>query len=141
MKSFHVILHGFPDVILARTPVVIDGVKLSCLKIPPEYRAVPLAISFDEAAERLDAFPRLHCEPDGCFVWRSSDDTLPWQVDGNLFEGRKLLSHVELKGVCSIGNLSKLLNVFCDPSRPAIAELIPAGVFADARELTRLLKR
>lgn len=139
MKPFHLIVRGDPNVFLERTRVTVDGVELNSLCVPPELRAVPLAVSFDDVADRLESFSRLHFEPDGSFVWVSENNSPAWQVDGNLYDRGDSLSHVEVKGTCSAAEWSRLLSTLRSDCAQLLFELVPAAVFIDEAELMRLL--
>jgi hypothetical protein len=107
------------------------------LAVPREALAVPLAIGFDAAFERLAKLERMYAEPDGSFVWTSPREGLSWQVDGNAFErsGRVLL--VDLKGTCPADRFDALLAVFGWPEQPLMIQLVRPAVFVDEETFRR----
>jgi hypothetical protein len=96
---------------------------------PHDVLAVPMAISFDEAIERLGRLERMYAEPDGAFVWVSPREGLSWQVDGNVFDrgGRVLL--VDMKGSCPPTDFDRLLSCFGWSAEPLLFQLVRSAVF------------
>lgn len=106
------------------------GVGRETLVVPPDLQASPLYVSFEQAAKVLEAMPRLHFEPDGSFVWVSgTHDVEPWQVDGNLYDRDESLVAIDLKGTCTRGQLSQLLDVFRSEGRELMIEIVRDAVF------------
>lgn len=107
------------------------------LTVPRETLAMPMAIGFDAAFERLSALDRMYAEPDGSFVWTSPREGLCWQVDGNAFErnGRVLL--VDLKGTCPATAFDALLAAFGWPEQPLMVQLVRPAVFLDVGTFRR----
>ena len=101
------------------------------LAVPRDQLAVPMAIGFDEAIERLSRLDRMYAEPDGSFVWTSPREGLWWQVDGNAFDkdGRVLLA--DLKGSCPTADFDRLLAAFGWPEQAMMMQLVRPAVFLD----------
>ena len=101
------------------------------LDVPHAALAVPMAVTFDDAFERLAALERMYAEPDGSFVWTSPREGRSWQVDGNAFErdGRVLL--VDLKGSCPEAAFDRLLTAFGWPAQPLMVQLVRPAVFLE----------
>jgi hypothetical protein len=55
-------------------------------------------LTFEHASAALAALPGMFLEPDGSFVWRSTDSADPWQLDGELYDRDGRLALVELRG-------------------------------------------
>lgn len=107
------------------------------LAVSHDELAMPLAVGFDDALDRLTALERMYAEPDGSFVWTSTREGLSWQVDGNLFEkdGRVLL--VDMKGSCPPGEFDRLLGCFGWPDQPVMMQLVRPAVFLDEEVFRR----
>jgi hypothetical protein len=131
LYAFEAVLHRRPADAAAAGRHADDRGSWPILAVPRESLSQPLAISFDEALERLARLPRMFVEPDGSFVWTSPAGDRPWQVDGNLFEreGRVLL--VDLKGSCPPAEFDRLLEGFGWPDEPVMLGLVRAAVFLD----------
>jgi hypothetical protein len=104
---------------------------------PHEALAVPLAITFEDAVDRLSRLERMYAEPDGSFVWVSSREGLSWQVDGNLFdrEGRVVL--VDMKGSCPPDDFDRLLACFGWPAERLLFQLVRPAVFLEEASFRR----
>lgn len=111
------------------------------LEVPHAALAVPLAVSFDEAFDRLARIERMFAEPDGSFVWASPREGLSWQVDGNAFErqGRVLL--VDLKGSCPEAAFDRLLAAFGWPDQAMMMQLVRPAVFLAEETFRRHARR
>jgi hypothetical protein len=113
---------------------------------PPEHVRQPFAVTFEQAAERLERLPRLYFEPDGSFVWVGEGRTRadngesakpshrPWQLDGQLQEAAGRVQHVELKGDCPAAEFQQLLTALGVEHQPVIGHLVRQCCFVDARE-------
>ncbi|MFM9194432.1 MAG: hypothetical protein ACKOWG_01565 [Planctomycetia bacterium] len=140
LYAFDITLHGRgPQVTDARPPSLHADAwgTWPTLSVPREQLAVPMAIGFDEALERLARLERMYVEPDGSFVWASPREGRWWQVDGNAFEkdGRVLLA--DLKGSCPRAAFDRLLGAFGWPDQPLLMQLVRAAVFLDETTFRR----
>jgi hypothetical protein len=98
-------------------------------------------MSFEVAAERLAALPRMFLEPDGSFVW-VADETpgKRCQVDGALCDGRNRLQHIELKGSCTPLAWDQFLLALNGTSGvELLVQITRAAVFVEATEFRRIL--
>lgn len=132
LYTFEISLHRHPGEGLSEGDAHTDAWGTwPTVTAPHELLAVPLAISFDEAIERLAMLDRMYAEPDGSFVWVSPREGLSWQVDGNVFDrdGRVLL--VDLKGSCPPADFDQLLACFGWPAEPLIFQLVRPAVFLE----------
>ena len=59
----------------------------------------------------------MFCEPDGSFVWVSSQGEPAWQLDGNLYDRNSRLLFVDLKGTCPRGAFDQLMTASDGPPR------------------------
>jgi hypothetical protein len=135
--AFEVSLHRHPGEAGEGSPHADAWGTWPTLAVPREAALGPLAVSGDEALERLAAEPRLFAEPDGSFVWTSSQDGPAWQVDGNLLErdGRVVL--LDLKGSCPRAEFDRLLACVGWPAEPLMFQLVRAAVFLDEAAFRR----
>src|SRR5687767_6803554 len=98
MYRFHVCLHARPREAPLGVTLEIEGRSIATLAVSPASLGEPFGASFEDAASRLSGLPRMFFEPDGSFVWVSTDPA--WQVEGYLFDRDRRLQYVELKGSC-----------------------------------------
>jgi hypothetical protein len=92
---------------------------------------MPMPVSFEQAADRLQELPRMFFEPDGSFVWVGDEQGQRWQVDGQLTDRDGRLLFVELKGDCPANQFDQLLAAFGWPATPLIFQLTRHAVFVD----------
>jgi hypothetical protein len=138
MYSFHITIHGQPPGLTRGESIEFDGRKVSPLATPREAMSHPMAVSFEQAADRLGDLPRLFFEPDGSFVWVSSaEDATRWQVDGNLTDLAGKLLFIDLKGTCPREDFDQLLFTFGWPDAPLMFQLVRQAVFLDEGEFRR----
>ena len=113
--------------------------KVRPLKVSSETLATaPFDCTFEEANDRLAALERMFCEPDGSFVWTSSQGEPPWQVDGNLYDRDERLLFVDLKGTCPREQFDRLLTALGWPATRLVFQLTREAVFLDEAEFRRL---
>jgi hypothetical protein len=141
MNSFHVSLHARPAGNWPREVVRLDGRELTRLVVPPEHLTRPLSVSFEVAAARLAALPRMFIEPDGSFVWVADESPANrCQVDGSLCDGRDSLQHIELKGSCTPAAWDQFLSALNGTSgTELLVQITRAAVFVEEREFRRML--
>jgi hypothetical protein len=141
MQPFHIVIRAFPNRELPTQPITLAGRDVDALMVPAELQSTPLGVSFEQAAETLETFPRMHIEPDGSFVWRSiSDGDEAWQVDGNLYDRDGSLIAIDLKGACGQTQLARLLDVFRSDGRALMIELIRDAEFVRERDFLESLR-
>lgn len=131
LYAFEATVHRRPDEAVAVGSVTDRYGTWQVLQPPQASLAKPLAVSFDEALERLTELPRMFIEPDGAFVWVSSIEDRPWQVDGNLFEREGRVLIVDLKGSCPAAEFDRFLEALGWPAEPVMFALMRAGAFLD----------
>jgi hypothetical protein len=135
MYSFHISIHGRPASARAGPPLQLRGRDYATLVFDrEELTSTPLAGTFETAAAALAALGRLYCEPDGSFVWVSSQGQPSWQVDGNLYDRSGRLLFVDAKGTCPADQFDRLIAAFGWPQTPLMFQLVRQAVFLD--ELT-----
>lgn len=138
LYRFQITLHARPGVTLATEALQIDGRECQRLIVPPEQITTPFAVSFEEAYAAMEQLPRMFIEPDGSFVWVSSQgETVPWQLDGALYDRAGRLLYVDLKGECPPEAWDKLLACFGAPPQAVMAQLVRQAVFLDEPEFRR----
>jgi len=137
MLTFHTTVHAGPPESLPSSEIELNGQKFRTLLVPQNLLASPLPLSFEGAAESLTKLPRMFVEPDGSFVWTSSQGQPNWQIDGNLFDREGRLLFVDLKGSCPADELSNLLSCFGAPATPMMFQLLREAVFVGEAEFRR----
>ena len=123
-------------------PLALRGRSLTQLTsstgLPLTYD-VPLEVTWETAAQRLDDLGQMIFEPDGSFVWSGVETGGRWQVDGHLFEfqfaGKPLLHRVELHGHCPADQFDQLLVCAGWPKTTLVFELVLDGVLGDSVEM------
>ena len=141
MQPFHIVIRAFPQGELPSQPMTLGGREVTAFSVPAEQQATPLGVSFEQAAEMLETFPRMFFEPDGSFVWvSSSDEEAAWQVDGNLYDRDGSLIAIDLKGTCEQTQLVRLFHVLRVEGRELMIELVREAIFVREHDfLERLL--
>ncbi len=134
MLSFQVTLHARPADLIAGPNIELHSQQVKTLIVDHELLATPFALSFEEAAARLEQLERLFFEPDGSFVWASSQSEPSWQVDGNLFDRDGRLLFVDLKGTCPTKEFDRLLSAFGWPAAQVVFQLTREAVFLEESE-------
>ena len=106
--------------------------------VPTEkLAATTFACTFEEVSERLKRLDRIYCEPDGSFVWVSSQDAPRWQVDGNLYDRTERLLFIDIKGSCPPEEFDRFLACFGWPEQPVMFQLVREAVLLDESEFRR----
>jgi len=140
MSPFHVVIRATPNTQLQTRTIALAGREIEAFIVPPELQAMPLGVSFEEAAEQLEAMSRMFFEPDGSFVWVSPSDEQPaWQVDGNLYDRDGSLIAIDVKGTCSQIRLVQLFDVFRTAGRELMIEVVRDAIFIRERDFLDLL--
>ena len=86
---------------------------------------------------RCPLLPRMFIEPDGSFVWVSTDAVQPtWQVDGSLYDRNGRLLYTELKGTCSRDPFQSLLGALgaVPSSSELVVQLVRYAVILETEE-------
>ncbi len=134
MQPFHIVIRALPNRELPTQQITLAGRDVTALIVPAELQATPLGVSFEQATDALELFPRMHVEPDGSFVWVSSSEEECWQVDGNLYDRDGSLIAIDLKGTCSQTSLAQLFDVFRAAGGELMIELVRDAVFVRKRD-------
>ena len=135
MYTFYVTVHALPADCSPGPVIELGGRTLHTLNIARETLSkTPMSTSFEETRERLSSLVRMYCEPDGSFVWVSSQGEPSWQVDGNLYDLAERLLFIDLKGTCPGEALDQLLTAFGWPAMRVMFQLTREAVFLDEAE-------
>jgi hypothetical protein len=138
LYRFQITLHARPPGELATEATLLDGRECQRLIVPHEQIATPFAVSFEEAYAAMEALPRMFIEPDGSFVWVSSQGESPrWQLDGALYDRSGRLLYVDLKGECPPEAWDKLLGCVGAPPQAVMAQLVRQAVFLGEDDFRR----
>ncbi|MDA1050313.1 MAG: hypothetical protein O3C40_07510 [Planctomycetota bacterium] len=142
MQPFHIVIRAIPNRELPTQSITFAGRDIDALIVPPALQATPLGVSFEQAADALATFPRMHVEPDGSFVWvSSSEDEEAWQVDGNLYDRDGSLIAIDLKGTCDQTKVVLLLDVFRAAGRELMIEVVRDATFIRERDFLESLPK
>ncbi|MCE9604880.1 MAG: hypothetical protein K8U03_08260 [Planctomycetia bacterium] len=128
--EFAVTIHARPVVALAGDSFSLRGLELPTLQLAPADFA-GFARTFEEVAAALERLERMFFEPDGSFVWVSSDPQDAWQLDGVLYDRDGRMLHVDLKGTCPPTALDRLLQTFGAPPTQVVFQLTREALFLD----------
>jgi hypothetical protein len=132
MYAFHVTIHARPPAAIASGTAQLNGTNYPTLRVAPELLgSTTFACTFEEAAAALAKLERMYCEPDGSFVWVSSQADEPWQIDGNLYDRNERLLFIDIKGSCPAGEFDRLLKCFGWPETPIMFQLVREAVWLD----------
>ncbi len=138
MLQFNITIHACPPDIVAGPQVPLAGGSYRTLAVAPAaLAATTFDCTFEEASERLEALPRMFLEPDGSFVWTSSQSDRVWQVDGNLYDRAERLAFVDLNGCCPAEEFDRLLAAFGWPHTKLVFQLTREAVVLDEAEFRR----
>lgn len=138
MLTFSVTIHARPAEAAAGPAAQLAGRTLQTLAVAPALlAATPFACTFEEASEKLEMLERMFLEPDGSFVWTSSQGGEPWQVDGNLYDRADRLSFVDLNGRCPAAEFDRLLTALGWPQTPLVFQLTREALVLDEAEFRR----
>ncbi len=97
----------------------------------------PFSITWEQAAESLEALPRMIFEPDGSWIWSDGVRETRWQIDGHLFDFEDRLHRVELRGACPEEAFDRLLACFGWPQAELTFEQVQQGTTLDEKEFRR----
>jgi hypothetical protein len=132
MHRFHATIHAQPTDAVAGQAMALGGQQYRTLDFAREsLSSATFGISFEEALAALERLERLYCEPDGSFVWVSSQGEPRWQVDGNLFDRAGRLLFVDIQGSCPGEALDRLLAALGSPPTPIMFQLVRQAIFLD----------
>jgi len=138
MYAFHTTIHARPAAAAAGKEIELAGRRIRTLEIShEELGAATFACTFEEAIDKLSEFERMYCEPDGSFVWVSSQGEPAWQVDGNLYDKNERLLFVDAKGSCPAEQFDRLLTALGWPETPVMFQLVRQAVLLGEAEFRR----
>jgi hypothetical protein len=137
LYRFYASIHARPEEATAGPQVQLQGQLLDTLHVPPPLLAQPLDRNFEDTIEILSRWERMFVEPDGSFVWVSSQNATPWQVDGNLYDRDELLAFLDIKGCCPPAEFDRLLGALGWPETALMFQLTREGVFLAEAEFRR----
>ena len=138
MYAFFVTVHAQPPSVAPGPSITLAEKTIRPLHVESEALiATRMDCSFEVASERLGQLERMFCEPDGSFVWVSSQGDTAWQVDGNLYDRDGRLLFVDLKGTCPPDQFDRLLSALGWPETKIMFQLTREAVFLDEAEFRR----
>ncbi len=98
----------------------------------------PFPITWEQAAESLEALPRMIFEPDGSWIWSGDAGADRWQIDGHLFDFEDRLHRVELHGQCPPEAFDRLLSCLGWPQSELTFEQVLEGTTLDEKEFRQI---
>jgi hypothetical protein len=138
MLHFCTTIHARPQAVAPGPLIALPDGKLPTLAVAPEVlAATTFDCTFEEASARLEALERMFLEPDGSFVWTSSQADRSWQVDGNLYDRAQRLAFVDLSGACPSAEFNRLLAALGWPQTPLVFQLTHEAVVLAEDEFRR----
>ncbi len=138
MYEFQISIHALPDDCTPEQPVDLQGGRFTPLAVAPErLGSITLGRTFEEVAGDLAQLERLYIEPDGSFVWVSSRQDAPWQVDGMIYDHQNRVRFVDLKGTCPADQFDRLLSVLGWPATRLMFQLTRQAILLDEAEFRR----
>jgi hypothetical protein len=134
---FQVSIQKRPDSVSQDDALELDGRVCTPLSGSGLLAPMPMPVSFEQAADRLQELPRMFFEPDGSFVWVGDEHGQRWQVDGQLTDRDGRLLFADVKGSCPANQFDQLLAAFGWPAAPLIFQLTRHAVFLDEADFRR----
>jgi hypothetical protein len=143
MYTFHATIHAKPPDVTEGPSFSHLGTQYGSIVVASEALATTtFGCSFEQAQTSLTQLNRMYCEPDGSFVWVSSQNEDPrWQVDGNLYDRAERLLFVDVKGSCPAEAFDQLLNSLGWPETAVVFQLAHEAVLLDEPEFRRWASR
>ena len=86
--------------------------------------------SYETVAESLAEIPRLYIEPDGSFVWVSSEDVAR-KINGQVTDDGSQVMFVEFRGRALQKDIDPILSTLRDPVTDLQVQLLPGGEIID----------
>ena len=96
--------------------------------------ASPFTCSWEDAAAKLEALPRMIFEPDGSWIWSGEHADSQWHMNGHLFDFSGTLHRVELRGWCPADQFDRLLACFGWPEVTLTFEMVREGIQLNERD-------
>ena len=99
-------------------------------------------MAFEEFEQMVRDEAGMFFEPDGSWVWRGSEATRRWQLDGQLYDRHGQVVYLELKGWPSVAawrRLTQWLVTAARESRQPVVHWVREGRWSDLREVERRL--
>lgn len=137
MLRFQTQIQAHPPGTTRGTPLVIAGCEVRPVLLPQPQVRPTWGVTFDLAAERLQALPRFYYEPDGSFAWFAAAGEAPWRLEGNLFDRGDELAYVDLKGTCPEADFDAILTALRWPQSSLLFQLPQVGVYLDEPDFRR----
>jgi hypothetical protein len=138
MYHFRVSIHARPEDCTPGEPIELAGRRLTVLTLAPErLGATTFTRSFEQVTAELARLERLYVEPDGSFVWVSSQQDHLWQLDGVVYDHQDRVRFIDVGGSCPANQFDRLLAVLDWPRVPVMFQLTQAAVLLDEAEFRR----
>ena len=119
-------IHACPPGAIRSGPVKVAGVDCELLQLGPAQQAAPMAVTFEQAVERLEQLPRFCIEADGSFVWTDRCERVVY---------------VDVAGTCPQHEFDQLLRALGWPAARLLFQLPQHGVFLSEQDFRRCAGR
>ncbi len=141
-QAWHLRITGLHANAIASGQEMILGKITECVSLPTGPS--PLSVTFEEVAAKLSTFPNLHFEPDGSFVWGSTEyrpnTGRLWQLDCMVYDRADRIEYVELKGNCNRNTWESLIEVLSGVECTKLAvQWIAQGIWIDESEFRKCI--
>lgn len=135
--SFRAAVHARPAAATIGPTRLLRGLDVPTLDVSPADALGGFPATFEEVEAAYSRESRMFFEPDGSFVWRSSAEETPWQLDGLVFDRDGRVRYVELMGTCPAERLETLLAPLGWPRQAVLFQLLQEAVFLAEPEFRR----
>ncbi len=129
------------DAVASRQEVILGRI-IQSISLPSGPS--PLTVNFEQAAEKLSAFSNVHFEPDGSFVWGSTEYRPStgrlWQLDCMVYDRANRIEYVELKGNCDRTTWESLISILSGVEcTDLVVHWIAHGIWIDESEFRKCI--
>lgn len=134
MRDFHTIVRPLGEALLGsstRVPWSDTTVEARMLaEGSPQLEQQGFGATYEDFAEQLSKVPRLYIEPDGSYVWVSSEDPTR-RVWGQITDDGQQVLYLELRGRCQWDDLAAIVGMIGWPETQLIFQLMPDAVLVE----------
>lgn len=141
MYEFDISIHALAPNATEALGITLCGKTVVPLDVAASAHDRPLAVTFEQLAEVLEALDRMLFEPDGSFVWSGGEGASAWRVNGLLHDQGERLLYIELRGTMAQLQFDQMLAALRWPEQPLMFQLRQAGVFLSEDEFRRVAVR
>ena len=139
MKSFHAIIRPLGETRLVNnlTSASWGGEAVAVWGVAddsPGLATQSFAFDYDTLQSKLSEVARLYIEPDGSFVWVSSEDASR-RISGQITDDGERVLYLELRGKCRWNDLSTVVLKKLDWPETSLAfQLLPESLLVEEQQ-------